>query len=81
MEAAQPRVIIERPDWREVKAVRSLSPSFDASFVSKKDVGNDGCLVKVALTPKVVGEIEGELEIETATGKGRVPMTMFSRTW
>ena len=72
---------IERPDWREVKAVRSLSPSFDASFVSKKDVGNDGCLVKVALTPKVVGEIEGELEIETATGKGRVPMTMFSRTW
>lgn len=72
---------VERPEWREVKSVRSLSPSFDAAFVSKKDVGGDGCLVKVAITPKVVGEIEGELEIETATGTGRVPLTAFARTW
>ena len=27
------------------------------------------------------GMFEGELEIETATGKGRVPFTLFATTW
>ncbi|MFM7051140.1 MAG: DUF1573 domain-containing protein, partial [Planctomycetota bacterium] len=75
------RGAVERPDWRTVTAVRSLTPDLQATLVSTKDVGADGCLVKVALVPTRSGPIEGELEITTATGTGRVPVTMFARTW
>ena len=70
---------IERVDWSAVKAVRSLSPIADAAFISKRDVGADVVVVKLAITPKQPGPIEGELEIETATGTGRVPFTIFAR--
>ncbi|MCE2882336.1 MAG: DUF1573 domain-containing protein [Planctomycetaceae bacterium] len=72
---------VDRPDWREVKSVRSLTTDLQATLVSKKDVGADGCLVRIALVPTRSGAIEGELEITTATGTGRVPVTMFARTW
>ena len=67
---------VERPDWRTVKSVRSLSPLVDAKYISTRDVGTDGVMVKISVTPKALGPIEGELEIETATGIGRVPFTV-----
>jgi len=72
---------IERPDWCDVKAVRSLIPGVDVKFVSKRDVGKDAAMVKVAVTAAHGGTFEGELEIETATGTGRVPFTYFATTW
>ncbi len=67
---------VERPDWRTVKSVRSLSPLCEATFISTRDVGSDGVMVKISVTAKTLGPIEGELEIETATGIGRVPFTV-----
>ena len=72
------RNAVERVDWRDVKSVRSLTPSATAAFVSKRDVGSDGAMVTITITPSA-GAIEGELEIETSTGKGRVPFTIFGR--
>ena len=48
----------------------------DATYISTRDVGTDGVMVKISVTPKALGPIEGELEIETATGIGRVPFTV-----
>jgi hypothetical protein len=75
------RGAIERPDWSAVKAVRSLIPGLDVQYVSKRDVGADAALVKIAVTPQHGGIFEGELEIETATGTGRVPFACFATTW
>ncbi len=73
------RGAVERIDWRDVKSVRSLTPLASAAFVSKRDVGADAALLTIVITP-TAGAIEGELEIETATGTGRVPFTIFGRS-
>jgi hypothetical protein len=75
------RGAIERPDWSAVKAVRSLIPGLEVKFVSKRDVGADAAMVKIAYKPLHGGMFEGELEIETATGTGRVPFACFATTW
>jgi hypothetical protein len=72
---------IERPDWCNVKAVRSLIPGLDVKYVSKRDVGKDAAMVKIAVTASHGGAFEGEIEIETATGTGRVPFAYFATTW
>lgn len=72
---------VERRDWSEVKSVRSLSPDADARLVSRREVPGDAAMLRIELTPKRAGAIEGELEIETATGKGRVPFVLFALTW
>ena len=42
----------------------------------------DGSTVlKLELVANRGGAFEGELEVETATGKGRVPFTLFATTW
>jgi hypothetical protein len=50
-------------------------------YVSKRDVGKDAAMVKIAVTASHGGAFEGEIEIETATGTGRVPFAYFATTW
>jgi hypothetical protein len=61
--------------------VRSLIPGVDVKYVSKRDVGKDAAMVKIAVTASHGGAFEGEIEIETATGTGRVPFAYFATTW
>lgn len=70
---------IERPDWSSVKSVRSLSPDAKVRFVSKRDAGYDGAMLKLEITAKRAGPVEGDLEIETASGRGLVPFAFFAR--
>ena len=72
---------VERPEWREVKSARSLIAGLTVKFVSKRDVGVDGAMVTLEVVAERGGAYEGEIEIETATGKGRVPFTVFATTW
>lgn len=72
---------IERPDWSDIKAVRSLIPGLEVKYVSKRDVGKDAAMVKIAVTALHGGSFEGEIEIQTATGTGRVPFTYAATTW
>ncbi len=66
--------------FREVQSVRSLTPSVVATLVSATPHGTDGATLTVKLEPiaAAVGPIEGELEITTATGSGRVPFTLLA---
>lgn len=75
------RGAVERPEWRAVTSVRSLIPGVEVKFVSKRDVGVDGAMLTLEVTAAQGGSFEGEIEIETATGKGRVPFTVFATTW
>jgi hypothetical protein len=75
---------VERRDWSEVRSVRVLpAPDgavlADAKAVSTVAAPGDEAVLTVALTPRVAGPIEGELEITTATGTGRVPFAMVAR--
>jgi hypothetical protein len=72
------RGAVENPLWRNVKSVRSLNPDVDVRFVGKRDAGTDGTMVEIELTAKRAGPIEGQLEIETATGKGLVSFAYFA---
>lgn len=72
------RGAVERPDWGAVKAVRSLSPDVEVRLVSVTPMPGDAAKVRVAIVPKRAGAIEGELEIETATGKGNVPFALYA---
>lgn len=72
------RGAVENPAWRLVRAVRSLSPDVEIKYLEKRDVGEDGALLDVELTARTSGPIEGLLEIETATGTGKVPFTFFA---
>jgi len=71
---------IERPDWNTAVAVRSLIPGVDVKLAGKRDLPAASVL-ELAVTAAQGGMFEGELEIETATGKGRVPFTLFATTW
>ena len=78
------RGAVERRDWSEVRAVRVL-PAADgtvlaeAKVVSTVPAPGDEAILTIELTPKVAGPIEGEIEITTATGAGRVPFAMVAR--
>ena len=71
------RGAVENPAWRDVRAVRSLDPAVEVKYIGKRDAGEDGSMLDVEMTAKRAGPIEGLLEIETATGKGTVPFTLF----
>jgi hypothetical protein len=71
---------VERPDWNQVKAVRSLIPGVEVAFKGKRDLPNAAVLA-VEVNATHGGMFEGEIEIETATGKGRVPFALFATTW
>ncbi|MEY5061581.1 MAG: hypothetical protein RIS45_1502 [Planctomycetota bacterium] len=75
------RGAVEKPEWRAVSSVRSLIPGVEVKYVSKRDVGADGAMVTLEVVAAHGGAFEGEIEIETATGKGRVPFTVFATTW
>lgn len=69
---------IVRPDWAEVKAVRSLSPQLTATLDGIRPGGKDdlAVLIRVSPTAGVNGVIYGMVEIETATGKGVCAISM-----
>ncbi len=71
---------ITNPRFREVQAVRSLTSSVTATLVSVAPHGADGATIVVKLEPiaGALGPIEGELELTTATGSGRVPFTLLA---
>ena len=72
---------VERPDWSEVKSVRSLVDGVTVKMLSQRTVPGDATVLKLELVADRGGAFEGELEVETATGKGRVPFTLFATTW
>jgi len=49
-------------------------------LAGKRDLPTASVL-ELEVTAAQGGMFEGELEIETATGKGRVPFTLFATTW
>ena len=51
----------------------------EAKVVSTVPAPGDEAILTIELTPKVAGPIEGEIEITTATGAGRVPFAMVAR--
>ncbi|MFM1804187.1 MAG: hypothetical protein RL136_1066 [Planctomycetota bacterium] len=69
------RGAVERPEWNQVKGVRSLVPGVEVRFIGKRDLPGASVL-SVEATAAAAGMYEGELEIETATGRGRVPFTL-----
>jgi len=71
---------VERPDWNQVKGVRSLIPGVEVAFKGKRDLPNAAVLA-IEVNATHGGMFEGEIEIETATGKGRVPFAVFATTW
>lgn len=75
------RGFVEKPEWRNVLSARSLIDGVTVKFVSKRDVGNDAAMVTLEVTAARGGAFEGEIEIETATGKGRIPFSVFATTW
>ena len=73
------RGAVERPDWSTVVAVRSLIPGVEVKFAGKRDLPA-AAILDLEVIAAQGGMHEGEIEIETATGKGRVPFTYFSTT-
>jgi len=71
---------VERPDWSASVAVRSLIPGIEVRLTGKRDLPT-ACVLELEVTASHGGMFDGELEIETATGKGRVPFTLFATTW
>ncbi|MSR41332.1 MAG: DUF1573 domain-containing protein [Phycisphaerales bacterium] len=71
---------ITNPRFREVQSVRSLVAHVTATLVSVTPHGADGAVVVVKLEPiaGASGPIEGELELVTATGSGRIPFTLLA---
>ena len=69
---------IVRPDWLDVKAVRSISPQIVASLDGTRPGNKDdvAVLIRVAPAPGVTGIVYGFVEIETATGRGVVAISM-----
>ena len=45
------------------------------------DVTPDAAMVRLEITPKRAGAIEGQLAIETATGTGKLDFVLFATTW
>ncbi len=70
---------VERVDWSTVVAVRSLIPELTVQSLSKRDVPGDAALLLLEVTPARAGAFEGEIEIQTATGTGRVPFVFFAK--
>ncbi len=66
------------PEWSKVSAVRSLSPQFTATLEGVRPGTKDDVdvLVRVAPVAGVTGIIYGFVEIETATGRGSVAISM-----
>lgn len=71
---------VERPDWGQVTAVRSLSPLATASLVSVRPAGPTEAEVRFSFTPSPEAAGKGALllsvEVETATGKGNFPVAV-----
>ncbi len=69
---------VVRPDWSEVKSVRSLTPQFTAELTGTRPGSKDdlALLLKVSPTAGAKGLIYGMVEVETATGKGQVAVVM-----
>ena len=71
---------VERPDWGQVKAVRSLSPLATVALVSVREAGATEAEVRFSFTlaPEAAGK--GALllgvEVETATGRGSFPVAV-----
>ena len=72
---------VERADWSEVKSVRSLVDGVTVKLVSQRTVPGDAAVLKLEVVADRGGAFEGELEVETATGRGRVPFTFSATTW
>lgn len=72
------RGAIVRPEWSKVLAVRSLSPQLVASLDGVRPGNKDdvAVLVRVAPAVGVTGIVYGYIEIETATGRGAVAISM-----
>ena len=50
-------------------------------LVSQRTVPGDAAVLKLEVVADRGGAFEGELEVETATGRGRVPFTFSATTW
>ena len=72
---------VEKPEWCAVQSAMSLSPDAEVRFISKRDVTPEASMVRLEITPKRAGAIEGQLAIETATGTGKLDFVLFATTW
>ncbi len=67
-----------RPEWSQVKSVRSLSPQMTATLDGLRPGNKDdvAVLIRVAPVAGVTGILYAPVEIETATGKGVFAVSM-----
>lgn len=70
------RGVVVNPLWRNVKAVRSLSPSVTAGMVAVTPISQDEVRVGFSFTPEAdfTGPLYAFIEVETDTGIGRFPV-------
>ena len=70
------RGAVENPMWRNVKAVRSLSPEVTARMIAVTPISRDELRVRFSITPAAdfSGPLHAFLEIETETGVGAFPL-------
>jgi hypothetical protein len=75
---------IIRPEWSQVKSVRSLSPQITATLEGLRPGNKDdvAVLIRIAPVAGVTGILYAPVEIETATGKGvfAVSMQAYAKT-
>lgn len=66
------RGAVENPLWRNVRAVRSLSPELEASMQSVTPISRDELRIGFRVTPRVgfTGPLYALIEIETESGTG-----------
>ncbi len=69
---------IVRPEWSQVRGVRSLSPKITATLEGTRPGNKDDVAVLIRLAPAagVSGVIYAPVEIETATGRGVFAVSM-----
>jgi hypothetical protein len=69
---------IVRPEWSQVKSVRSLSPQITATLEGLRPGNKDDAAVLIRIAPVagVTGILYAPVEIETATGKGVFAVSM-----
>lgn len=72
------RGAIVRPEWSQVKGVRSLSPQMTATLEGVRPGNKEDAavLIRVAPVAGVAGILYALVEIETATGKGVFAVSM-----
>lgn len=72
------RGAVVRPDWSQVKSVKSLSPSLVASLEGTRPGNREdvAVLLKVSPAPGVDGLIYALVEVETASGTGSFAVVM-----